>query len=166
MNFLKIKLLLLVFIFSHNIGVGQIRIESQEEALRRQIELAKLKRQLEDIKSGKTSNYYEESNNNPRETFVAEIHYCLGYPHHNTSNEHHCFDLYFWSDGRVYWDRRKFARVVYNDELSGSYYIQENGYNRYDLYITWDNGKKIKGYITYKGLKPEIHILNHYFEAN
>ncbi len=160
---------MVIIALSYEIADAQyspLRIESREQALRRQIERAKLQRQLEDIQNGRvpTSNY-DQPNNNPHITVSTEIHKCSNNGYHNTSYEPHCFDMYFYKDGTVYWDRRRYARCIYNDNLSGTYYLQESGYKRYDLYITWDNGSITKGYVIYNGTHPEFNFDGYAFDA-
>ena len=164
MKNLKIILFLIISV-SCQLADAQLRIESREDALRRQIEIAKLKRQLEDIRSGRNSSNYEQQNNNPRVTITTEVHVCSKNGYHDTGYEHHCFDLYLCKDGSVYWDRRRYEKRKYNDSLSGNYYMQKSGNNRYDLHITWENGSTTKGYVSYKGTRPEIHFDNYVFDA-
>lgn len=167
MNLIKFMLVLIVFGTS-NFANAQIRVESQADALRRQIKIAQLKRQLEDARNGRPiTNYNEQKSSAPHQTFVAEIHKCSNNGYHNTSYEHYCFDMYFRKDGTVYWNRRRFEKRRYNDELSGTYYLQEAERNRYDLYITWGNGYQMEGKVTYSSnnRRMEIHLENHVFDA-
>lgn len=142
-----------------------IRIETEEEALERQIERARLKKQLEDLKRGKSISNYSSDESAPHLTFVTEVHQCSNNGYHNTGYEHHCFDMYFRKDGTVSWNRRRYQKVRYNDNLSGTYYLQETGKNRYNLFITWNNGARLKGKVTYKNMHPEIHIDTYVFPA-
>lgn len=156
---------MVIVTLSCEIADAQLRIESREEALNRQIELAKRQRQLDDIKNGRVPANYDQPNNNPHITVSTEIHQCINNGYHNTSYEPHCFDMYFYKDGTVYWNRRRYARCIYNDDLSGTYYLQKSGNNRYDLYITWDNGSTTKGYVIYKGTHPEFNFDGYAFDA-
>lgn len=121
----------------------QIEIEPIEEYRRR--------------KEGNTN----ATNNNPYEYFKTESHY-----HKNTSSADHDYDIYFNSDGSVVWYRKKFNRVVYNDVLRGTYYLQENGRNRYDIFVRWQNGSRVTGYVTFQGTRPRIVLYSHVFWGN
>lgn len=165
MKYIKIILLVIMSI-SWEFADAQLRIESREDALRRQIERAKLQKQLEDIRSGRVpTDYYDQQNNNPRLTVSTEIHICSNNGYHNTGYEHHCFDMFFYKNGSVYWVRRRYQKRIYNDKISGTYYLQQSGNNRYDLHITWDNGSTTKGYVTYRGTHPEFHFDGYVFDA-
>lgn len=160
--------IIFIFILFSTSMYGQytnLQIESEEAYLKRQIELAKMKQQLDDIKNGRPVTDYGNQNTGARSTFTAEIHECSNNGYHNTGYEHYCFDMYFYPDGSVLWDRRRFNQVKYNDRLSGTYYLVESYTNAYDLYITWANGAKSKGYVEYNGTRAKIHIDGFVFNA-
>lgn len=101
-----------------------------------------------------------------RSYFEVELHECANNGYHNTGYESHCFDMYFSSNGSGYWDRRRFGKYFYNDELSGSYYLVSVGYNRYNLYIRWNNGKCKDGYVDYDGNgRARIHFDGYVFTS-
>lgn len=163
----KFFVVLCFIVFTVGSASAQLRVESRTQQLERQIKEAQLKRQLEDIRSGRSSTY-EYNNSEPSNehyTFKAEFHQCSNNGYHNTSYEAHCFDLYFRKNGTVTWNKRRYGKVKYNQNLNGTYYLVKATYHPYDIYITWDNGATMKGYVTYIGQTPELHIDNYVFTA-
>lgn len=163
----RIGTFFILILFSNSMygQYGQLNIESEEDYLERKLSIAKMKRQLNDIENGRTTTDDNNQYNGQKSTFKAEIHQCSNNGYHNTSYEPHCFDMYFYPNGTISWNRRRFAKVRYDDTLSGSYYLVETRKNRYKLYITWANGNKWEGHVEYNGNSPIIHMNDYVFRA-